>query len=726
VIFVAPVVAFVVGLLLGRVAFEGSKPYQIFCGLAATLLSFIIIFIVSFGRVTLLRIVYGNNKSKLAKKVDDLVTTEREAQEALIEEHNTPEARYFLASLYLLMNDIEKSMQQFEQAQHLHPPTRPEDINNLAVALAARGQIGQAYDRLERAISVSPLSPQPKFNIAKILNQTGREVDAKAAEQKLTESLKAFEDNADLINQLGLSFAVQGRYEEAIKLFEKAYRSPGKSRDRDAAVNSRNNIALTHALAGRLDEAKAELNAIIKAEPENARAIANYGVILIEQRRYSDAVARLTKAVQLDPELALAHCNLGYAYCMSGAVNEGIREYRAAVLLEPYIFEAQYNLGKAYLDEGILDVAEKSLVRAVQLRRTSWQAHHAMGVLYYNRGLYDKALASFTDSLKLSPHEAVTLSAIGVCYVKRGNIDTAYEQLKFAMGHNNHNAEVLTNLSWLQISNDELHDATDTSKRAIAADQALAQPSNNLGLCQLALGAPEVALDAFKRALLLDPTLDRIHHHLGNAHVSVKQIDNAIKEWRLASQSEPGNGDIYTNLGVALYRQGRTEEAIAEFKRVLKVRTNRQEDYINLGLALASAKHHKEAIEQFDKALAIDPRNAVVHSNRGLACYFGNNVDEALREWSLVTQLDPAYAKRRGKKQESEYDDAIIEYIPLNVTERALFIKPHTAEYLYRYLPGYETDKWLIVAPSPELEPVIKLNSQIAKINRQLNSLDIG
>jgi hypothetical protein len=95
-----------------------------------------------------------------------------------------------------------------------------------------------------------------------------------------------------------------------------------------------------------------------------------------------------------------------------------------------------------------------------------------------------------------------------------------------------------------------------------------------------------------------------------------------------------------------------------------------------------------------------------------------------MREWSLVTQLDPAYAKRRGKKQESEFDDAIIEYVPLNTNERAVYIEPHTSGFLYRYLPGYDTDKWLVIPPSSELDSVPLYNTQIAKLTRQLRALD--
>jgi tetratricopeptide (TPR) repeat protein len=719
------ILAFFVGDFLGKIRFESDRELQLACGGVAAMASAIILLVVSFGRLTILRMIYRSNRKKICAKLDELLTKSREAVEKELEDHNTAVGRFKLASIYLLANDVEKSIHQFEQAQQLSPPTRSEDLNNLSVALAQRGQLGPAFERLDKAISLSPTRIEPRFNMARILNQTGREVDSKVVEARLNEAPTVLQTSSDLLNQLGLSLAIQERTEAAIKIFAKAVSVSDKPKDRDLIANMRNNIGVAHAMAGRPVDAQLELNGILQTEPENARAAANLAVLMIGNRRYVDAVERLSQSLHLEPELAAAHCDLGYAYCQQGSINEGIREFRAAVLMEPNLFEAQYNLGKAYLDEGVLDYAERCLMRAIQLRRTSWQVHVALGVLYYISGLIDKAITCFSESLKLSPYEAVTLSALGACYIQKGNVDEAIVQFEVGLANNPHNAEILTNLSWAYILAEELNEGSDMAKRAIIESATLPQAYNNLGLCQITLGAPEVALDAFKKALALDSSLTKIYYHLGNTHIAMKQVENALKSWIEAAQAEPGNADVYTNLGVALYRQVKIEDAILEFRRVLKVRSDRKEDYINLGLALAAAKHHKEAIENFDKALAMDPRNAVVHSNRGLACYFANNVEEAMREWQMVTQLDPAYAKRRGKKQESEYDDAIIEYIPLYVTERAFFCKPHTAEFLYRFLPGYETDKWLVVAPCPELEPIAALRTQFAKFNRQLRALDM-
>ncbi len=196
------------------------------------------------------------------------------------------------------------------------------------------------------------------------------------------------------------------------------------------------------------------------------------------------------------------------------------------------------------------------------------------------------------------------------------------------------------------------------------------------------------------------------------------------------------------NRGVLLYQKGQIDEAIAEFRHVIVLRQNRMEDFSNLGLAYAksglalrnasrnpqdprmkqSVDRHKQAIDMFDRALAIDPRNVMLHSNRGLACYFASRAEEAMQEWGLVSQIDPAYARRRGKRQQSEFDDSQISMVPFSVTDRAAPIPPKTGPYLPRYLAGYDTEEWDLVLNDPALVRLSEMRREMKSLERDVNA----
>ena len=124
----------------------------------------------------------------------------------------------------------------------------------------------------------------------------------------------------------------------------------------------------------------------------------------------------------------------------------------------------------------------------------------------------------------------------------------------------------------------------------------------------------------------------------------------------------------------------------------------------------------------FDRALMLAPTNVMLHSNRGLACFFASLPEEAMTEWGLVSKIDPAYANRRGKRIQSEYDDSQIALVPFSAPERAVPIK--TAGYLPRFLAGYDTEEWDLILSDPSLARLSELRRELRRLDRSLAAQD--
>jgi tetratricopeptide (TPR) repeat protein len=257
------------------------------------------------------------------------------------------------------------------------------------------------------------------------------------------------------------------------------------------------------------------------------------------------------------------------------------------------------------------------------------------------------------------------------------------------------------------------------------------------------MGSYDEALRHFRRALQIEPDMGAAHYHIGSVYMLLKQMEQAAKEWEIAAKKEPTNADCMTNLGVAHYKNGRFDLAVSEFRRVITLRSNRMEDFSNLALSYAkqgmalrqqsrkpddlkakeSQERSKIAIEMFDRALAMQPQNVMLHSNRGLACYFANRPEEAMVEWTAVSRIDPAYARRRGQRQQSEFDDTMIAFIPVDVSVRAMALPAKTSDYLSRYVPSYDVEEWSLILMEKELEAVPEMTRQARHLERLLNSL---
>ena len=82
------------------------------------------------------------------------------------------------------------------------------------------------------------------------------------------------------------------------------------------------NLATQHLLAGRLDQAKADFEKIVAADPRNARAIHSLGVIHSRQGQPAQAIAFMRKAIAIDPSIAEYHGVLGNTLVSQGDFHE--------------------------------------------------------------------------------------------------------------------------------------------------------------------------------------------------------------------------------------------------------------------------------------------------------------------------------------------------------------------------------------------------------------------
>lgn len=669
---------------------------------------------------------------------------EEAAQKAVQDGTVTGQMRLDMGTANLLQDQVERGVQEYQFAQKAGV-SGPEFTNNAGVALARRGHLAQALDMFPRPAqpgAPAPAPVAPHANMAHVLSRLFNGTNGNVLEQAVRAARQASDlepQSPTPQNRMGMLFCLQAQYPEALAAFGYALRLAGS--DSLAQADALSNLGVVHALSGDLESAASQFANALAQDPSHGRALTNQAVLLAEQGRFDEAVDNLQRAAHVDPLSALVRSNHGYALSRMLAINEGIREFKDAIMLDTHLMEPLYNQAKSYADEQINDFAERYVMRALQLAPRSWQALTLLGVIKLNQGQAAPAVQSFQAARQIRPQDTMILTNLALALVMTGNDALAESTFQQASRLAPQDYDINLHLGWLYLHQGQT--SASTAELAIALDQNdnHAIGHNNYGLCEAEMANPQEALRHFRRALQIDPHLSPVYYQLGSAYAMLGDMPSAIEAWERNAKEETGNADCCCNLGVAYYKAGKLDRAVAEFRHVITLRHNRLDDFSNLGLAYAkqgmalkaaakknddprlkeAIEKHKLAIEMFDRALALVPSNVMLHSNRGLACYFANRPEDAMQEWGHVSRLDPGYARRRGQKQQTEFDETQVNFVALDPSDRALSLPPKTPDYLAQYAFSYDLDEWDLIISNPALAPLPQQMRQARQLERAAN-----
>src|SRR5262245_44671974 len=108
-------------------------------------------------------------------------------------------------------------------------------------------------------------------------------------------------------------------------------------------LEARENLAITLAREGKLDEAVAEFGGIVADRPKSPEAHFNLGLVLLDANDLSGAEQHLRKAVELNPAYPEAQNSLGLTLQRQGNREGAAEAFRAALKLDPQYVEARNN-----------------------------------------------------------------------------------------------------------------------------------------------------------------------------------------------------------------------------------------------------------------------------------------------------------------------------------------------------------------------------------------------
>jgi Flp pilus assembly protein TadD len=241
-------------------------------------------------------------------------------------------------------------------AREKDPLGQSDEHNSRGIELADRGWFDEAIKEFKKAIELDPNSAHAHDNLATVYAEKKQFRDALAeyltAIRLEPDSPTAHFNLATFLSQHGNEFAV-AQYQEAITL-EPDYP--------DAHLN----LGMTHADAGRIEEAMKELRIAIDLDASDPIPKHELAALMMDENDYRGAIAHLKDVTRLDPKNFEAWLDLGICYAQKGFYAEAERAYGKAAELEKDDVLLVYNQAALYALWGRAADAIAFLVRAIE------------------------------------------------------------------------------------------------------------------------------------------------------------------------------------------------------------------------------------------------------------------------------------------------------------------------------------------------------------------------
>ena len=303
-------------------------------------------------------------------------------------------------------------------------PQDPAMRLGLAESLIGLGDDAEARKAIEMVLKSDQLKAEARLLLASL---ESNQRNYAAAEKQYRSLLKELPGRLDVLEKTVGAMLAQKKYSAATDLIDAQQRE--RPSDRRLAVLK----ARVWVEAGKKDQARALLEQVVAAEPDNAEALYRLSLIQSSSGDVQAAKASLLKAINGIPQLARVYYSYGTLLAGEGDYDNARKHLQRALQLNQDLAPALNNLAFVLAEsDADLDQAITYAQRAIARNPDNPDYLDTLAYVYIKRQLSSNAVDLLKKIVEQHPNKGEYHYHLGLAYFQQGEAGQAKTQLEAA------------------------------------------------------------------------------------------------------------------------------------------------------------------------------------------------------------------------------------------------------------------------------------------------------
>ena len=145
------------------------------------------------------------------------------------------------------------------------------------------------------------------------------------------------------------------------------------------------------------------IEAVLREQPEHARALPIAGFLYAQQNRLAQSIEAFERALAVKPDDPAAQFNLGFVLQKAGRHADAIGRLARATELQPSLDRAWYGLGISLIQTSRFHEAIERLTEAARLQPLNPFARYQLAAAWFKLGEPDKVRAEYRKLKSFDP-----------------------------------------------------------------------------------------------------------------------------------------------------------------------------------------------------------------------------------------------------------------------------------------------------------------------------------